>query len=632
MTHTDELAAAIDEAGDYRVLLMTLVHLTGDERWLEPPFTPVRDVSLIADERAGLDDDARAAIRNALISELSDRDARPVVEDPGNDLMLRMMRICLGEEVGPEYAPMMREDLGFVPRDVELPALAAPLDPNAPMVVIVGAGVSGLALGAVLTRAGIPYVIVEKRSGVGGTWFDNRYPGCGVDTPNHAYSFSHGSRYDWSRYFSPRDEIADYLTRCADEFAVVDNIEFETEVVAARWDESSHHWQITTRSGGQENTVIAPVFVSAIGVLNVPKAPAIDGLDDFDGAMFHTARWPSSVDIDGRDVGVIGTGASSMQLVPSIADQVSKLTVYQRSPQWVRPIDGYGSDIPDAGRWLLQNVPFYAEWFRFIMFWRYGDGLLPYLRRDPQWPHPERAMNRTNDRHRAEMTRHIEAELAGDTALLAKCQPDYPPFGKRILLDNGWYKTLRRDNVELVTDAIERIVDDGVVTADGQQRSHDIIVQASGFQTTQMTARLGVVGCDGIDLADVWADDDPRAHLGITVPGFPNMFVMLGPNTGLGHGGSTVFMSECQARYIMSGIAALLGGDFSAIEVKHDVHDEYNARVDAEHSELIWTHPGMTNWYRNQHGRNTALVPWRLVDYWSMTHDIDLDEFHLLRR
>lgn len=633
MAYVDDLAAAIDEAGDFRVLLMSLVHLTGDTGWIEPPFTPVRDVSLVADVHAGLDADARSAVRNALIAELTSDDVTPVITDPGDELMLAMMRTCLGEEVGAEYAPMMREELAFVARDVEMPALpaTATTDPAAPLVVIVGAGVSGLALGAVLTRASIPYVIVEKRDGVGGTWYDNRYPGCGVDTPNHAYSFSHGTRYDWSRYFSPRDEIADYLERCADEFDVTENISFGTEVVGARWDETLSQWHVDTHAADGPGSITASVFVSAIGVLNVPKAPAIDGLDDFTGEMFHTARWPAGVDLEGRDVAVIGTGASAMQLVPSIADQVAKLTVYQRSPQWVRPIDGYGSEIPEAGRWLLRHIPFYAEWFRFVMSWRYGDGLLPYLRRDPEWPHPARSMNRTNDRHRIEMTTHLEAELDGDPELLAKCQPDYPPFGKRILLDNGWYRTIRRDDVDLVTEGIERVVDGGVVTSDGQLRSHDIIVQASGFQTTQMTARLGVIGRDGVDLTDVWADDDPRAHLGITVPGFPNMFVMLGPNTGLGHGGSTVFMSECQARYISSAIAELLGQDLVTIEVKQEVHDAYNERVDAEHAELIWTHPGMTNWYRNQHGRNTALVPWRLVDYWGMTHDIDLDEFHLQR-
>lgn len=618
----DQLGAAIEAAGDYRVLLMSLVHLTGDTTWLEPPFTPARDVNLIADPHAGLDSDARARIREAIIGLIADGAPTPEITDPGDELMLRMMRVCLGEQVAEEYALMMREDLGFTGRDVDAPTL--PNDSDEPIVAIVGAGVSGLALGAVLTRLGVPYVIIEKSTDVGGTWWDNRYPGCGVDTPNHAYSFSHGDRYDWSRYFSPRDEIADYLQCCADDFAVRPNIRFGTSVVGARWNEADQRWHVSTSDG---DTVIVRVFVSAIGVLNVPKPPAIDGIDDFEGPLFHTARWPDDIDLTGKDVAVVGTGASAMQLVPSIAEEVGRLTVYQRSPQWARPVDGYGSEIPEPGRWLLRHVPFYAEWFRFVMSWRYGDGLLPLLRRDPEWEHPDRSVNRSNDRHRQQMTDHLLAELDGRPDLVEKCLPDYPPFGKRILLDNGWFRTVRRDDVELVTDPISHITTDAIETRDGQHRHHDVIITATGFETTQLTSRLGVTGVDGVDLADVWADQDPRAHIGITVPGFPNMFVMLGPNTGLGHGGSTVFMSECQARYISACVAEMLDSGIDSIEVRRDVHDAYNDRVDAEHAELIWTHPGMTNWYRNQHGRITALSPWRLVDYWAMTHDPDLTDF-----
>jgi 4-hydroxyacetophenone monooxygenase len=265
------------------------------------------------------------------------------------------------------------------------------------------------------------------------------------------------------------------------------------------------------------------------------------------------------------------------------------------------------------------------------MFWRYGDGLLPHLRRDPEWPHPERAMNRTNDRHRQEMTEHLLAELDGRPDLVERCLPDYPPFGKRILLDNSWFRTIRRDDVELVTAAVDRVVADGVVTVDGRHRPADVVILATGFQTTQLTARLGVTGRGGRDLADAWADDDPRAHLGITVPEFPDLFLMLGPNTGLGHGGSTIFMSECQARYISACIVAMVADGTGPLEVRRDVHDEYVDRVDAEHAELIWTHPGMTNWYRNPAGRITALLPWRLVDYWAMTHDPDCGDFDLER-
>ncbi len=625
----DRLRRAIEDDADLRVLLMCLVHLTGDTSWLEPPYCPRRDVRLVADPAAGLPDEVQERIRAATLDLLADGTPEPAIADPGDELMLRMMRVCLGEEVGEEYAPMMREDLGFVDRLVAWPAAPEAERIAEHDVLIVGAGVSGLALGAVLGELGVPYSIVEQRDEVGGTWYDNRYPGCGVDTPNHAYSFSHGERNDWSRYFSPRDEIQTYLQRCADEFGVRPRISFGTTVVGAEWDETTERWRVRLRTAEGERTLDVKVLVSAVGVLNVPKLPAIDGLADFEGELFHSARWPEDLELAGRSVAVIGTGATSMQLVPSIVDEVDALTVYQRSPQWARPTPGYGESIPDGARWLLRHVPFYAEWFRFTMFWRYGDGLLPHLRRDPEWPHPERAMNRTNDRHRQEMTDHLLGELDGRPDLVERCLPDYPPFGKRILLDNGWFRTIRRDHVELVTASIDRVVADGIVTVDGRHRPADVVILATGFETTRLTSRLAVRGRGGRDLADAWADDDPRAYLGMTVPGFPNLFLMLGPNTGLGHGGSTIFMSECQARYISACVVAMISERTGPFEVRRDVHDEYVARVDAEHAELIWTHPGMTNWYRNAAGRVTALLPWRLVDYWAMTHDPDLGDFDL---
>jgi 4-hydroxyacetophenone monooxygenase len=427
-----------------------------------------------------------------------------------------------------------------------------------------------------------------------------------------------------------RDEIHDYLRGCADAFDVRPHIRFGTTVTGARWNETERHWHVRVRTpDGSEDTVAARVLVPAVGLLSVPRMPAIDGLDSFEGPVVHPARWPDDLDLGGRHVAVIGTGATAMQLVPTIAPEVATLTVYQRSAQWARDIGGYRDDIPAADQWLFEHLPFYAPWFRFAMFWRYGDGLLVTLRKDPDWPHPERSMNRRNDRHWAEMVAFIERELDGRPDLLERCTPTYPPYGKRILIDNGWFRTLRRDGVELVTDPVDHVTPDAVVTADGTPRPTDVIVVATGFQVMEMASRLGITGRDGLRLADVWADENPTAHLGITVPGFPNLFCMAGPNTGLGHGGSGMFIAECQTRYIVDALRVLRERGASSMEVRREVHDEYVARVDAEHEQLIWTHPGMTNWYRNRHGRIVAIMPWRLVDYWGMTRRVDPDEFLL---
>lgn len=628
-----DLDAALVEA-DLRVLLMVLVHLTGDPAWMAPPFRPKRDVKLIADEEAGLDSAAVAEIRAAAAQVLDVPEPVPAIDDPGDALMVTMMRACLGERVPPEYAPMMREEMGFRPRQVTWSAGAPPAaiqgrDP----VVIVGAGASGIALGANLERLGLPYLIIEAALAPGGTWHQNRYPGCGVDTPNHAYSFSFARPYPWSRYFALRDELHDYLMGAADEAGIIPKIRFETRVTGAVWDEAAMRWRVSVTGPEGSETLVAPALVSAVGQLSLPSVPRFPGDQDFSGPLFHSAHWPDDLAIDGKRVAVIGTGASAMQIVPAIADRTRSLTVFQRSPQWVRPIPRYNQPISPGQQWLLQHVPYYAAWFRFTMAWRYGDGLLPFLRKDPDWPHPERSLNRVNERHRVEMAEFIRSELAGRQDLVAKCMPDYPPYGKRILLDNGWYRTLRKPGVRLVGEAIERIAPGGLVTADGEHHPADVIVLATGFKVGQMAARLNLAGRGGRSLAEQWAGDDPRAYLGITVPGFPNLFCMQGPNTGLAHGGSAIFQSECQARYIAGCLVAMAERGIAAIEVKQQIHDDYVRRVDAEHEKLVWTHPGMRTYYRNARGRVFSVSPWRLVDYWAMTQapnpDDNLDDYAL---
>jgi 4-hydroxyacetophenone monooxygenase len=316
-----------------------------------------------------------------------------------------------------------------------------------------------------------------------------------------------------------------------------------------------------------------------------------------------------------------------MQIAPTIAGEVASLTVYQRSPQWARPIPEYGAPVRTGTQWLIEHVPFYATWNRFTLFWRYGDGLLRFLRKDPDWPHPDRSLNRINDRQRLEMTDFIESELSNRPDLVEACLPDYPPFGKRMLVDNGWFEMLCADNVRLVTGPIDHVVEDGIVTADGTHRPADVIVFATGFVITDMASRLGIVGRDGTTLADAWSDDNPAAYLGITVPGFPNLFLMYGPNTNLAHGGSIFFHAECQARYITKTLVAMVEGGISSVDCRQEVCADYVARVDAEHEGLVWTHPGMTTWYRNRYGRVISVSPWRLVDYWAMTHEPDLSDY-----
>ena len=624
-----DLSSAVAEA-DIRCLLMVLVHMTGDQRWLEPPYRPKRDVRLIPDPDGGVPSQIQDEIRAAVVRLFAHGDPKPVISDPGDELILKMMRACLGESVAPEYAPLMREEMGFVPRE----ARWRRRPPNHVLaqhhVLIVGAGVCAIALAVALGQLGISYTIVEKNAELGGTWYVNRYPGCGVDTPNHSYSYSFGSRNAWTRYFCQREELLNYLKKVAAEYGIREHLRLNTQLTSSRWDESKRRWisTLTTKEG--EESFESTVLVSAIGQLNDPSRAHFKGEEDFHGLILHSALWSEDIKLDDKRVAVIGTGATAMQLVPSIANHVASVTVFQRTAQWARPVGGYSDPITEGARWVLAHLPFYVQWYRFNMFWRYGDGLLPFLRKDPAWPYPGRAVNKGNDRHREELTDFIRSELKDRPDLIDKCVPTYPPYGKRILLDNGWYKTLAKSNVELVSDEIDRFTRDGILTKDGKERPFDITVVATGFKVTEMAARLDITGRDGRNLRDKWADDNPTAYLGLTVPEFPNFFCMLGPNSGPAHGGSVIFQSECQSRYISACLVEMIERGISAIDVRQDVLDEYVRKVDIEHEAMIWTHPGMTTYYRNKHGRVFSAMPWRFVDYWAMTHDADLDRYRLM--
>ncbi len=627
---TLDLRSAIDE-GDIRCLLMVLVHMTGDERWLAPPYRPKRDVRLIPDPDAGLPKEIQDEIRAAIIKLFASGNPKPVITDPGDELLVRMMRACLGEGVAPEYAPLMREEMGFVPREARWKGIPPDKHILAQQhVLIVGAGVCAIALGVALGRLGIPYTIVEKNDELGGTWYVNRYPGCGVDTPNHSYSYSFGPRNPWTRYFCQRQELLEYLKKVAAEFGIRAHLRLNTQLTSARWDENKRRWISTLKTkDGTEETFASTVLVSAIGQLNDPSPAHFKGEEAFKGLILHSALWSDDIDVVGKRVAVIGTGATAMQLVPTIADRVSSVSVYQRTAQWARPVKGYSDPITEGAQWLLAHLPFYVQWYRFNMFWRYGDGLLPFLRKDPAWPYPDRAVNKGNDRHRQELTEFIMAELKDRPDLIEKCVPTYPPYGKRILLDNGWFRTLTKPNVELITDSIDRFAHEGIVTADGKLRPADIIVIATGFKVTEMAARLHITGRDGKNLREKWANDNPTAYLGMTVPDFPNFFCMLGPNSGPAHGGSVIFQSECQSRYISACLVEMIERGISAIDVRPDALEDYVRKVDAEHEAMIWTHPGMTTYYRNKNGRVFSAMPWRFVDYWRMTHDPDLDRYRL---
>jgi 4-hydroxyacetophenone monooxygenase len=620
------LASALEEA-NIPTLLLVLAQLTNDEKWLQEPYRPGRGPILDDNDSGQLPEDVQREIRAAAYEAILAHESGAIAPNPlAPEDIARMLGVALVDDVPIEYGELLAEELGAASRDVEFPEVL----PAGFQVLIVGAGVSGIALGIKLKAQGVPFTILEKNDSVGGTWWENVYPGCGVDTPSHLYSFSFAPNTEWSRFFAKRPEVYDYLNRLVEENGLRDHIRFGREVVRADYSAGSASWLVTAKdAAGDEETLNAPALVCAVGMVNRPSVPAIEGAETFVGPVMHTAAWQSDVDVTGQTVAVIGTGASAMQLVPSIADTAEKVVVFQRSKQWAVPHPNYHRNVPDGVRYLMRRVPAYTQWYRLRAFWNFSDRLHSALRIDPDWPMPDVSINDQNERHRQFLIRYIKQELDDRTDLYDACIPDYPPYGKRPLLDNNWFQTIKRDDVELVTEQVARIVEHGVETASGEHYEADILVWATGFKALQFLWPMDIYGASGKTLAEQWGYHDARAYLGIMVPDFPNLFILNGPNTNAGHGGSAFLACEFQVRYVSQALRLIAAQEITSLEVRDDVFWKYQNELDQELSLCIWAHPGMTNWYRNEAGRVVVSSPWTYLDYWQRLKELDLDEYQV---
>jgi 4-hydroxyacetophenone monooxygenase len=632
ITEDDAFIAAALECASVPALLCSMVHVTGDPSWLRGPIRPKPP---IAGELQGfLGEDEKRQVRAQALEVIKKfRDGGCALPPPPSDELVReMIDFIAGERLPPEYLPMMLEELALRgdARDVEWSAIPE-ASRRSFRVLVIGAGMSGLLTAIRLEEAGIPYLVVEKNPRVGGTWFENTYPGCRVDVMNHFYCYSFEPNHDWTEYYSQREEIQAYFERCAHKYGVMPHIRFGTEVMSARWDDADARWEVALRraDGGCE-TLRANAVVSAVGQLNRPKIPEIPGLADFTGASFHSADWRHDVAIEGNRVAVIGTGASAFQIVPTIAGRVKQLVVFQRSPAWMGANPIYHARVPDGKKWLLRHLPFYARWYRFLIFWPATDQLLRVFEIDPAWPHQDRSVSALNDQIRAVFTANMEAQVGDDPELLAKVVPRYPPFVKRFLQDNGsWLRALKRPNVTLETSGIERITEHSIIATDGREYPVDVIVFATGFWASRFLWPMEIAGRDGALLEREWGED-PKAYLGITVPRFPNLFLLYGPGTNLAHAGSIIFHSECQVRYILGCVRELLARGARAIECHIEVNEDFNRRLDEALAKLVLSYGGERSWYKNSKGRVTATSPWRLVDYWRWTRAPDLGDYQVI--
>jgi 4-hydroxyacetophenone monooxygenase len=543
-----------------------------------------------------------------------------------------MMNFIVAGDVPADYVPMMLEEMELDGKDQRSDAWGneVPAQERAQhKVLVIGGGMSGVLAAYRLQEAGIPYVVIEKNASVGGTWFENRYPGARVDVGNHLYSYSFEPAHHWTQYFSQQKELQQYFEGVITHHDLAQHFRFNTEVTGAVFDDVRNVWTVETiDKNGVTEQFVANSVISAVGQLNRPVLPDIPGVESFGGQWCHSAVWDDAIDCKNKKVVVVGSGASAFQLVPSIADAVEHLTVFQRSAPWMFENPIYHDKVPDGKKWCLQNLPFYTRWFRFLIFWPACDGAYDTVFIDPQWPHQERSINEMNDFVYQMFSDYIKSQVGDDEALLEKVIPDYAPMGKRTLQDNGsWLSALKQDNVDLVTRGVASVSEGGVTDSDGTFYPADIILYATGFETDRFLWPMEIKGRGGQLLSEKWGIE-PSAYLGITVPEFPNFYCMYGPGTNLAFGGSLIFNGECQIRYIMECLKTLMQSSKSSMECKATVHDDYQQRFRELHARLIWEHKSIkTSFYQNAEGKVTLLWPWKILDMWRWTKQVNSDDY-----
>lgn len=608
-------------------LLLSCVHMSRPEDRDTILSGPLRPAGSFLNEYQGFmdPDDLRAARELALGVVLDWRDRGcPEPEPLAEGQLEAMMDWIVAAEVDRDYVPMMTEELGLDGEDARAAGAVAGAEDHP--VVVIGCGMSGLLAAIRLGQAGFPYVVVDKNDGPGGTWWENTYPGARVDVGSHFYCYSFEPSDHWSEFFARQPELQAYFQRVMDEHGVTEHVRFGTEVRRAVWDDEQATWTVQLDDGDE---LVARSVICAVGQLNRPHVPEVPGR--FDGPAFHTARWDHDVDLSDKDVVMVGAGATGFQVAPAIADQVRSLTIIQRSAQWMFPNPGYHDQVGPGVAWAIRHLPFYGRWFRFLIYFPGCDGGLVAAKVDPEWADQEHSVSEVNDLTRQMFTEWIVSQVEGDPDLVAKVVPTYPPTGKRTLQDNGsWLRTLTRDDVELVRAGVDHLEADAVVDSEGVRHHADVLVWATGFRANDFLVPMEVLGRGGVDLRVAW-DGRPRALYGIAVPGFPNFFMMYGPGTNLASGGSIIAASEAEMTYIDGCLRLLVEGGHRSMEPTEAAYEEWFERAQAEMRTMVWASPHIEhNYYRNDNGEVHGLNPFRFVDYWRWTRDVDPSD-HLFR-
>ncbi|MBV1873718.1 MAG: NAD(P)/FAD-dependent oxidoreductase [Gammaproteobacteria bacterium] len=486
-----------------------------------------------------------------------------------------------------------------------------PLNKDFP-IVIIGSGFAGIGMGIQLIKSGIKsFIIIEREAEIGGTWRDNTYPGCACDVPSYVYSFSFEPNPNWSRMFSGGNEIQNYLLACVEKYGLREHMQFNTSVVEANYQDEKGIWHVST----SDNKVLkARAVVSAVGGLTDPGLPDFEGLEDYKGEIFHTARWNHDYDLKGKKVAVIGTGCSAVQVIPNIASDVEQLTVFQRTPAWVLP--KFDRVISDRSKRLFSKIPAVQKIVRGVLLWG-SEALAPFLILDS--PKLSKVFERVS-------ARHLRKSVS-DPDLVKKLMPNFQFGCKRMIISSDYYPTLERDNVNLETSGISKFVKGGIVTKAGVEHSLDAVILATGFDLGLASSPFKITGANERSLDAEW-ESGAVAYKGVAISGYPNWFTIMGPNTGPGHT-SVIIYTEAQINYIKQAIQLLINDDLKSVDVKPQIQVDYNEGIQNRMKHTVWTSGSCNSWYLNNDGSNHALYPGFAMEYTSRIRKFDALEYLL---
>ncbi|GGJ51140.1 flavin-containing monooxygenase [Glutamicibacter ardleyensis] len=632
ITDDDAKLRQVVDSTDLPPLMIALAAATGDYSMLRDELRPPQPpVDTVGQPHGGMNEAQRTAARDLAFDALRRvRDEKITGVQALSDEQATQILDWLTNGATREYHPMLMHDMSLVPQHSGAPRFTKDqVDAQRNFTVaVIGSGVAGMAAAYRLKQAGLDYTVFEKGNEVGGTWWKNTYPGVRLDTPNYAYSFSFAQRDDWPQQFSEGAEIHKYTRDVAQRGGITENIQMGTEVLSAQWDEATGEWILSmVVDGGKVEERRFNAILSAVGQLDRPKFPETPGREKFAGIQVHSAEWDPAIDLTGKKVAVIGSGASAYQIVPAIVDQVAELKVFQRSSPWMLPTPFYYEDMPESVTYLVEHLPQFGQWLRLWQHWLGVEGRQHSTAADPNWT-KEGSVSEINERVRQELTEMLKVQYADRPDLLPKVTPDYIVGGKRMLRDNGvWSASLKKPQTTLVTEGMVEMTEAGIIDGDGTLHELDVIIYATGFQASEFLEPLRVTGANGVDLHEYWAGN-ATAYAGVTVPGFPNLFIVSGPNTGHVVNGSLFSMIEYGLTYILDAIHILLEKDLKALDLKQEVLDKFVTDLDAANRLKAWGHPDVKTWYKNKFGRVSQIWPYPIVEYWNVTRSVDLSQYN----